>query len=150
MQTVVIRHKKENLAKCSLRGLEKREDFLFLTYPFKELPSLHGYVMLVMEGAEPLSEKDKEAGILLLDSTWRYLPKMVAAVERLGPIEKRVLPSVYRTAYPRRQEDCIDPERGLSSVEALYLAYRLTGRSTEGLLDQYHWKEQFLKLNDFS
>jgi pre-rRNA-processing protein TSR3 len=56
----------------------------------------------------------------------------------------RSLPSHYKTAYPRRQLDCPDPERGLASIEALYAAYSILGRSTDGLLDRYHWKEEFL------
>ena len=32
-------------------------------------------------------------------------------------------------------------------VEALFLAYHILGRPTEGLLDHYHWAEEFLKLN---
>src|SRR5262245_10207038 len=101
--TVIIRHKKENLQKCSLHGLEGRPDLSFKTYPFATLPPLEGYIMLVMEGAEELSLQDKDRGILLLDSTWRYLPKMVKGVENHAKCEKRVLPGQYRTAYPRRQ-----------------------------------------------
>jgi ribosome biogenesis protein Tsr3 len=40
-----------------------------------------------------------------------------------------------------------DPDNGLASVEALYLAYHILGRPTDGLLDQYHWGEEFLRLN---
>lgn len=149
MQTLIIRHRKENLKKCSLRGLEGREDLLFLTYPFKELPPLQNYLMLVVDGAPPLTYQDRERDLLFLDSTWRYLPKMVNAVDRYFPVEKRVLPGVYMTAYPRTQEDCVDPSRGLSTLEALYIAYRILGRNTEGLLDHYHWRDSFIKINGF-
>lgn len=149
MQTIIIRHRKENLKKCSLRGLEGRDDLLFLTYPFKDLPPLQNHLMLVMEGAPPLSMEDQDRDLLFLDSTWRYLPKMVKAVESAYPIEKRVLPGSYLTAYPRTQEDCIDPARGLSTVEALYIAYRILGRNTDGLLDHYHWRDSFIKGNGF-
>lgn len=143
-KTLILRHRKENLKKCSLRGLEGREDCCFLKYPFESLPPLDHYVMLVMEGAPPLTLEDKNKGIFLLDSTWRYLPKMIAAVDKVAFVEKRVLPGHFQTAYPRTQEDCEDPRRGLSSLEALYIAYKILGRSTEGLLDHYHWKDQFL------
>lgn len=146
-KTLILRHKKENLKKCSLRGLEGREDCLFLKYPFESLPPLDGYVMLVMEGAPLLSLEDREKGLLLLDSTWRYLPKMMKAVDNNALLEKRVLPSHFQTAYPRTQEDCVDPARGLSTLEALFISYKILGRSTEGLLDHYHWKDQFLLIN---
>lgn len=141
--TVVLRHRRENLKKCSLRGLEQRPDFQFYTYPQAQLPDLKGYVMLSFEG-ELLSEKDADRGLFILDSTWRYAPKMSQFV---GPMEVRSLPNHYRTAYPRRQDDCADPERGLASIEAVYIAYVLMGRDPVGLLDNYHWQENFLKLN---
>lgn len=151
-KTLVIRHVRENLKKCSLKGLESREDMQFLSYPFTELPPLDNYVMLVMEGAPLLSREDQDKGILLLDSTWRYLPKMVKAVEAVTGtgLERRVLPGHFKTAYPRSQEDCIDPGRGLSSLEALFITYWILGRPTEGLLTNYYWKEIFLKINDFT
>ncbi|MFV0339363.1 MAG: hypothetical protein ACK5MA_01855 [Parachlamydiaceae bacterium] len=149
MQTIVIRHRKENLKKCSLRGLESREDMQFISYPFESLPPLNNYLMLVVEGAPPLTIADKDRELLFLDSTWRYLPKMVKAVEASYLVEKRVLPGSFLTAYPRAQEDCINPAKGLSTVEALYIAYRILGRDTKGLLDHYHWRDSFIKLNRF-
>jgi len=35
----------------------------------------------------------------------------------------------------------------LASIEALYAAYRLLGRDTNGLLDHYRWADEFLRLN---
>ena len=144
--TIIIRHRRENLKKCSLRGLESRADFQFYTYPKDVLPDLTGYVMLDLD-APPLTKDDAGRGLFLVDATWRYAEKMV---EQLGPFPKvvrRSIPSTIRTAYPRRQEDCPDPERGLASVEALYVAYSLLGRDADGLLDGYYWKKDFLYEN---
>lgn len=145
--TVVLRHRRENLKKCSLRGLESRPDFRFYTYP-KEIPQIKpvDYVLLGLEGP-PLTEKDAARGVLLIDGTWRYAEKMFAAVVKQMDIEVRSLPAHFRTAYPRRQEDCVHPERGLASVEALYIAYALLKRDPTGLLDNYYWKNDFLKIN---
>lgn len=149
-KTVVIRHRKENLKKCSLRMLEMRDDMQFLTYPFESLPPLDSYVILVMENAPLLSKADSNKGILLLDSTWAYLPRMVEAVDLACPnLEKRTLPGNFKTAYPRNQKDCVDPNRGLSSLEALYIAYLQLGRETHSLLDHYYWKDRFIELNSF-
>lgn len=146
--TIILRHRRENLKKCSLSGLEGREDMIFLTYPTSLMPSLDQHIMLVMDGAPELTIEDEQFGLLLLDSTWRYLGKMMAFVERGASLKKRTLPSTFRTAYPRRQEDCQDPERGLSSLEALFASYQILGRDTAGLLDNYYWKNQFLILNE--
>ncbi|KAF3362107.1 Uncharacterized protein PHSC3_001418 [Chlamydiales bacterium STE3] len=145
--TFILRHRRENLKKCSLSGLEKREDMRFFSYPISVLPPLDQHILLVMEGAEELCVADADYGLLILDSTWRYLNKMVQFVEKDSVVVKRTLPSLFKTAYPRRQEDCVDPERGLSSIEALYVAYHLLGRDTTQLLDTYYWKDQFQQIN---
>lgn len=141
--TIILRHTRENLKKCSLRGLESRKDMIFLTYPTSVLPDLTGYCVLTMD-APPLSIEDAHLGLFLIDGTWRYAEKMAKSLPSPAPFVCRSLPTHFRTAYPRRQLDCPDPERGLASVEALYLAYSILGRSTEGILDHYHWKELFL------
>ena len=53
----------------------------------------------------------------------------------------------WQTAYPRTSRLGTDPNNGLASVEALYVAYHLLGRPTEGLLDHYRWAEEFLRIN---
>jgi len=141
--TYIIRHRRENLKKCSLRGLEPRADFRFFTYPTSFLPDLSSYILLAIDGP-PLSDADAHKGILLLDATWRYAAKMQQFVDNQAKVEKRSIPRGFRTAYPRRQDDCPDPEEGLASIEALYIAFSILGRNTTGLLDNYHWKDEFL------
>jgi pre-rRNA-processing protein TSR3 len=144
LPTVILRHRKENLKKCSLRGLETRKDFIFLTYPIDPLPPLEGYCVLSLD-APPLSEADKDLGLLLIDGTWKYAATMAKHIPSSLPV--RSLPKLFRTAYPRYQTACPEPEWGLASIEALYAAFVLTARDPEGLLDHYYWKEEFLKLN---
>ena len=103
--TVIIRHRLENLKKCSLRGLENRSDFVFLTYPYSALPDLHNYIILMLN-APPLTINDRNHGLLILDATWRYAAKMLKPLEAQPHFLYRSLPSHYRTAYPRRQNDC--------------------------------------------
>ena len=142
--TIILRHKRENLKKCSLRGLEGREDLRFFTYPLSgSLPNLTDYVMLDFDGPL-LSQEDAHSGLLLLDGTWRYAEKMAKCLPK---IEKRSLTRGIVTAYRRRQEDCLDPTRGLAWVEALFVAYKMVGRETSELLDHYYWKEDFLEKN---
>jgi pre-rRNA-processing protein TSR3 len=145
-QTFVIRHRLENLKKCSLRGLESRPDFQFISYPYSSLPKLDNYILLAVD-APPLSEEDYAHGLLVIDATWRYAEKMLKPLKQEGCYLYRSLPHHFRTAYPRRQDDCPDPERGLASIEAIYLCYLLMGRPVEGLLDNYYWKKQFLEIN---
>ncbi len=142
--TIILRHKRENLQKCSLRGLESREDIHFFTYPRDQLPDLSGYFLLSMDGP-PLSKKDGHLGLFLLDGTWRYAEKMQRLLS--SPLPTRSIPQGFTTAYPRKQDDCKDPCRGLASIEALFIAYTLLERETAGLLDDYYWKDFFLEKN---
>ncbi len=145
--TFIMRHRLENLKKCTLRGLEKRFDCLFFTYPNDSLPDLSNVSILSFDGPL-LSQEDQAKGLLLLDATWRYASKMEKLIDPKYRANYRSLPSHYRTAYPRKQVDCQDPSRGLASIEALYLSYLLLNRPTTGLLDNYYWKEQFLLINN--
>ncbi|PIS01961.1 MAG: hypothetical protein COT85_07405 [Chlamydiae bacterium CG10_big_fil_rev_8_21_14_0_10_42_34] len=146
MTTLILRHRRENLKKCSLTGLETRDDLQFYTYPVDTLP-FSAHCLLLKVGAPPLTIEDKDKDILLIDGTWR----LAQIMEKQLPfkVEARSLPGNYRTAYPRRQTDCPDPESGLSSLEALYITHLILGRSTEKLLDRYYWKDKFLEQNDF-
>ena len=147
--TIILRHRKENLQKCSLRGLEERMDFRFFTYPQDELPDLSTYVLLTLD-APPLSIEDLDKGLFLIDGTWRYAELMQKQLPEPHLFQKRSLPGNFQTAYPRKQTDCLDPSRGLASIEALFAAYLILGRSTQGLLDQFYWKDQFLSKNQLT
>ncbi len=114
-----------------------------LTYPLTEPLAFDGYVRLAAEGPA-LSEADRDAGILLLDGSWRSASKMNAQFLTVPP---RSLAG-WKTAYPRVAKAGTDPANGLASIEALFIAHHLLGRPTAGLLDHYHWAEQFLELND--
>jgi pre-rRNA-processing protein TSR3 len=140
--TIVVRHPREAPAKCSILPLRDRPDIVFLQHPVAVRPNLEGYLRLAAEGPE-LSSIDANAGLLLLDASWRWAETMNRAFVDVPP---RSLQS-YRTAYPRRSKLFEDPDNGLASVEALFLAYHILGRPTEGLLDHYRWREAFLQLN---
>jgi len=143
--TVIIRHSHENPRKCTVVPLRGRPDMVFLSYPVKQRPSLDGYVRLAAEGPE-LSLVDVSKGLLLLDGSWRWASKMERDFADVLP---RSLKG-WLTAYPRTSKMGTDPGNGLASVEALFIAYHLLGRPTEGLLDHYHWAEEFLRLNELS
>lgn len=145
--TLILRHRRENLKKCSLRGLELRTDCQFYTYPKDSLPPLAGYLLLTLD-APPLTKEDAALGLLLIDGTWRHAQTMFAQFKAPYPFILRSLPPHLQTAYPRRQDDCVDPDRGLASIEALFAAYHILGRPTAGLLDQYYWKNAFLSKNN--
>jgi pre-rRNA-processing protein TSR3 len=140
--TVIVRHPHESARKCSVLPLRGRPDLVFLTYPVTVQPPLKGYVRLAAEGPE-LSAADAGSGLLLLDGSWRWAEAMTRAFLDVPP---RSLHG-YMTAYPRVSKQGTDPDNGLASVEALFLAYHLLGRPTAGLLDHYRWAAEFLRCN---
>jgi pre-rRNA-processing protein TSR3 len=140
--TVIVRHPRENPRKCSVLPLRGRPDILFFKHPVSNPPDLSGYVRLAAEGPE-LSAADADCGVLLLDASWRWAEVMNFDFQEVPP---RSLHG-FRTAYPRVSKMGTDPDNGLASIEALFLAYYILGRPTEGLLDHYRWAEEFLRLN---
>ena len=149
LPTIILRHRRENLKKCSLHGLEQRTDIRFYTYPKDALPSLNNYILLTLN-APPLSAEDASSGIFVLDGTWRHSETMFQQLSLPHLFKCRSIPPHFQTAYPRRQEDCSEPTRGLASIEALYIAYHLLHRPVEGLLDHYYWKNSFLYKNSLT
>ena len=131
---LILRHKRENLQKCSLRGLETHPDITFYTYPKESLPPLHNTILLTL-GAPILTKEDEQHNILLLDGTWRYAKTMYEQLPKPHLFVKRSLSSSWKTAYPRRQDDCPDPSKGLASLEALFAVFITLGKDPTGLLD---------------
>lgn len=145
--TLIWRHARERLSKCSLRGLEEHPLIEIYSYPREPLPDAGEALLLDVEGP-PLCKRDHMCRLILLDGSWRYAKKMRSRLlEERENLSLRSLPWNLQTAYPRRQQDCTDPKRGLASIEALVAAHYLLGRPQEGLLDSYYWREDFLKLN---
>ncbi len=139
--TLIVVHPRERRAKCTVRPLRGLPGFEFRRYPLKEsVPA--GYVRLGL-GGPMLSDADAECGLLVLDGTWRWAGRMEA---QLADVPVRSLPPLV-TAYPRNSKVFDDPEQGLATVEAVYAALAILGRSTEHVLDHYHWREEFLRLN---
>ena len=118
--TVIVRHPRENPQKCSVLPLRGRPDVQFLSYPVRERPPLNGYIRLAAEGPS-LSLSDAEKGVLLLDGSWRWATAMTRAFLDVPP---RSLHG-WRTAYPRVSKLGTDPDNGLASIEALFVAYHL-------------------------
>ncbi len=140
--TIIVRDSHENTKKCSVWPLRGLPGLVFLNYPLKQRPVLDGYIRLAAEGPE-LTPTDAGCGILLLDASWRWAERMERDFLEVPP---RSLHG-FTTAYPRVSKLGTDPDNGLASVEALFLAHHILGNSTTGLLDHYRWADEFLRLN---
>jgi pre-rRNA-processing protein TSR3 len=140
--TTVIRHPKERISKCSLRFLHGRPEMTFLRAKPGWRFDATGFTLLAVE-APALSPEDAGRPLLLLDSTWRWLPQLMACLH--GEPVRRSIPGGLETAYPRTSKVFEDPAGGLASIEALYVARRLLGDEDASLLEGYHWREAFLR-----
>ena len=94
--TVIIRHYKERLSKCSVQPLVGRAGYLFATFrknaqlDISSLPDLSAYVRLDPD-AKPLDpETDSACGLLLIDATWRYAEKIKPLALAARSEERRV------------------------------------------------------------
>lgn len=139
--TLIVVHPRERKAKCTVRPLQGLPGIEFRRFPLRQ-PIPAGYVRLGL-GGPVLSAQDAPCGLLILDGTWRWAGRMEA---ELADIPVRSLPPL-QTAYPRNSKVFDDPQEGLATVEALYVAWKILGRPTEHILDHYHWREEFLRLN---
>lgn len=140
-RVLIVRHAKERLRKCSLRPLHGHPwlEFRRATKTFSL--DATGYTELAVD-APALSPADAGRPLLLLDATWRHLPALKARID--GETIPRSIPGGIATRYPRVSRHFEEPEQGLASVEALYVALKVLGFDDPGILDSYHWKTEFL------
>lgn len=138
----IWRHYRERLSKCSLQPLVDDARFAFARWEPNSTIDGTGTILLEID-APPLTRADADRPLLLLDATWRYLPRMRASV--VGEYVPRSLPRSIRTAYPRVAKLSPNPEPGLASIEALYASMRILGHRDDTLLDSYHWRLAFLQ-----
>ena len=140
--TIILRHPTESNRKCTVSPLRGVEGFQLYRFPLKQPYDFSNYVRLGFDGPQ-LSSADRDKGLLILDATWRRVAAMEAEYVSV-PI--RSLPHL-QTAYPRRSRLSQDPNQGLATIEALYAALHILGRPTHGVLEGYHFKDQFLQKN---
>ena len=140
--TIIVVHPRERRKKCTVEPLRSRGDFSFWKFPRREHESLDGYIRLGLDGPL-LTPADRNRGFLVLDGTWKLADRMLPDFQQL-PARSLL---AWRTAYPRVSKLYDDPAAGLATIEALFAAFWQTGRDTTGLLDQYHWRDEFLKIN---
>ena len=167
MRFVVVQDYREKRQKCSLRPLEDHEDFKWIRLshpprlPCGPLSSVElGDGILLTVDAPPLSIADRafvkgegraaSAPIVILDSTWRRLEHLHSRlVVRPGAqLLRRSLPSGWCTAYPRVSKVFDDPEQGLASVEAIFVATAVLGEPRHDFLREYRWRDDFLRRNE--
>lgn len=145
-RVTLLRLNKESKKKCSLTPLREqgRESFAWIDCSLGEEVEVEECTLLHPDGSL-LSPADASRPLLLVDSSWRDLPRVLRGVR--GHLHRRSLPSGLLTAYPRKSTTYEDPETGLASIEALHAALCQLGYRDDSLLDGYYFKDTWLKNN---
>lgn len=144
MRIVILRDPKESAKKCSLTPLRGKPGIEFIPFDPKLVYDL-GPATLLDPAGTPLSPADASLPLVVLDSSWRNLPKLRRSLR--GEIFPRSIPKGFVTAYPRKSKSFADPSNGLASVEALFAAAAVLGQSRKDFLTEYRWAGSFLEAN---
>jgi pre-rRNA-processing protein TSR3 len=149
MHYEILVDKLENPRKCTIAPLKGRVDFLFRYFSGnKPVAPFQADCLLHIDG-DCLSEipRGSLGSLALIDCTWRKVPGVLQKLE--APLPKLVrIPEHFRTAYPRMNKAGLDPTGGLATIEALFIAAAFMGVWDISLLAHYHFKNQFLELNE--
>ncbi len=143
---VLLRLDKESPRKCSLTPYRERgpAGVRWIDHRLGREVEVGEVTLLHPEG-EPLGPDDAVRPLLLVDSSWRDLPRVLRDVR--GTLHRRRLPRGLVTAYPRRSKTYRDPDAGLASIEALHAALALLGHRDDSVLEGYHWAGEWLRRN---
>lgn len=149
----VLVDRTERPKKCSILPLGYRSDFRIVRFDRRRpiLP-LTGSLLLHPDGV-PLSRltagqfPSRDAITLsAIDCNWKRLETVVSRIT--GPLPPRVrVPDGFQTLYPRRNKRNLDPETGLATIEALFIASVFLGVWDESLLREYPMADEFLRVN---
>jgi len=143
MDVLIVRDARESTRKCSLMPLRGTPGIRFVKYDPDRRVHAGKRILLHPQGDE-LRPEDGAPDLLLVDCSWRRVDLLLGTID--GDLTRRRLPPL-RTAYPRRSRIAEDPASGLASVEALFAALCVLGEPRVDLLDDYRWRDEFLRLN---
>lgn len=143
----------ETANKCTIAPLASRTDFhLFRVKGDGPLGPLSAPVLLHHEGQCLTTLRETVSPVPALasvDCVWRRLPKLLNRIEWKDGKQPALakIPEGFRTVYPRVGANGTDPQGGLATIEALFVAAALLGNYDPTLLSQYHFARRFIELN---
>ena len=136
--------------KCTIAPLAGRSDFKLIRVKGEAaLGPLVSPLLLHHQGAclttlTALSRKT--GGIASVDCVWRRLDYLLGRIAGQIPVLAKI-PEGFLTAYPRFSRHTPDPDGGLATIEAIFVASALLGRWDVSLLSEYYFGRKFVALN---
>lgn len=143
----------ERPRKCTILPLAYRDDFRIRRFDRGQpIEALTGHVLLHPDGV-PLARRPLGAFaghdaivVSAIDCNWLRLGAVVTRIA--APLPRRVrIPDGFLSAYHRRNKQNLDPQGGLATIEALFLASAFLGVWDETLLREYPVAADFLRIN---
>lgn len=160
MRYEVVLDRGETPNKCTIAPLAYRQDFRlirvvdavatamasaekWLLGPLQSQLLLHHQGRCITELRASLPPIESIAAV---DCVWRRLDPLLARIQGGLPTLARI-PDGFVTAYPRKSELDTDPDGGLATIEAIFVAAALLGNWDATLLEEYHFGRSFVELN---
>ena len=144
----ILMDRKENPRKCTILPQKAREDFTIRYFAGgRPIRAFQADCLLHIDGEDlSLLKNVQVSSVGLIDCNWK---KVTGCLQKLvKPLPRLVsFPQGFKTAYPRRNAEGKDPDGGLATIEALFIAAAFLGFWDETLLDKYHFKDAFLEMN---
>ncbi len=146
----VILDGSETPNKCTIAPLSSRSDFhIQRVQGTLKLEPFQMPILLHHEGeclAKLAPAMNNVAGFATIDCVWHRLPKLLSRI--VGPLPTLArIPDGFATAYPRRSKDTSDPDGGLATIEAIFVASALLGNWDLSLFSSYYFGALFIEMN---
>ncbi|MFZ2512267.1 MAG: hypothetical protein WAW85_14400 [Gordonia sp. (in: high G+C Gram-positive bacteria)] len=149
----VLVDRSERAAKCTILPLAYRDDFAIRRIRRGvPLGPLSGDLLLHPDGeslatlAPRLRADGPVERLSAIDCTWKQLPRFLRWVPEPLPLLAGIPPG-FVTAYPRKNKVDLDPDGGLATIEALFIADAFLGGWDETLFTEYYFGAAFLAAN---
>lgn len=153
MQFEVIVDRTERVQKCTILPLTYRDDFdIRRVRRGAPLDPLTGDLLLHPDGESlailgpELAAAGSGHRLSAIDCTWKQLAGFLECVPEPWP-RLAAIPPGFVTAYPRKNKVNLDPDGGLATIEALFIAAAFLGVWDETLLAEYYFGPAFLEAN---
>lgn len=155
----IILDSQETANKCTIAPLIHRPDFhVFRVRGATTLGPLHAPILLHHQGQCLTKIRDSLQGdlanglgstiqgIASIDCVWRRLDPLIHRITGKIPQFARI-PDGFETAYPRRSSKNTDPDGGLATIEAIFVASAILGNWDSTLFSEYYFGRKFIALN---
>jgi ribosome biogenesis protein Tsr3 len=149
MRYEVILDEGETANKCTIAPLSYRQDFKLLRVKSdKPLGPLTANIILHHQGKCLLRMKSQTEtlGLAAIDCVWKRLNTLLSRIQGTLPVLGRI-PDGFETAYPRRSKQMTDPDTGLATIEAIFVATAILKKWDPTLLSEYYFGRKFVELN---